>query len=285
MPGAPDPEYVKARRALLDVLEALGDHRASLVLVGAQAIYIVLGEDTLAVSPFTIDADLVLGVSPFTTDVDVGLDPRRLVDVPLLDDAMAAKGFALVQGKVGTWSAADGVEIDLLVPEVFGGGGRRAARIPPHGDRAARKVHGLEGALIDQQPVRVASLDEADDRTFEVMCAGPAALLVAKLIKIRDRAGTRARQDDKDALDILRLLRGTDSLDLAARLRRLKGSDISCDVTEEGLQLLEQLFGSAVSDGSQMAVRATAGIEDPEQIAASCAALAGDVLVAVRDMS
>ena len=42
MPGAPDPIYVLARRALLDALEALGDQRRAVVLVGAQAIY--LGE-------------------------------------------------------------------------------------------------------------------------------------------------------------------------------------------------------------------------------------------------
>jgi hypothetical protein len=38
MSGAPDPLYVKAREILLDALEALGPHRSSLVLVGAQAI-------------------------------------------------------------------------------------------------------------------------------------------------------------------------------------------------------------------------------------------------------
>jgi len=38
MPGAPDPEYVAARRTLLDALEALGDHRDSIVVVGAQAV-------------------------------------------------------------------------------------------------------------------------------------------------------------------------------------------------------------------------------------------------------
>lgn len=44
----PDPLYVVARRALLDALEALGDHRAALILVGAQAIYVHAGEGNLA---------------------------------------------------------------------------------------------------------------------------------------------------------------------------------------------------------------------------------------------
>ena len=38
--GSPDPEYVAARRVLLDAFEALGAHRKSVVLVGAQAIYL-----------------------------------------------------------------------------------------------------------------------------------------------------------------------------------------------------------------------------------------------------
>lgn len=33
------PEYVAARRVLLDALEALTDHLPSLILVGAQAVY------------------------------------------------------------------------------------------------------------------------------------------------------------------------------------------------------------------------------------------------------
>lgn len=39
----PDPEYVAARRVLLDALDALGTHRKAVVLVGAQAIYLQVG--------------------------------------------------------------------------------------------------------------------------------------------------------------------------------------------------------------------------------------------------
>src|SRR3990172_12331902 len=60
MPGAPDPLYVKAREVLLDALEALAPHRSSLVLVGAQAIYLHTGEADVAVAPYTTDADLVI---------------------------------------------------------------------------------------------------------------------------------------------------------------------------------------------------------------------------------
>ena len=42
--STPDPEFVAARRVLLDALEALGAHRKAVVLVGAQAIYLHVGE-------------------------------------------------------------------------------------------------------------------------------------------------------------------------------------------------------------------------------------------------
>jgi hypothetical protein len=43
-PGEVDPLYIQARRVLLDVLDALGSHRQSIVLVGAQAVYLHTGE-------------------------------------------------------------------------------------------------------------------------------------------------------------------------------------------------------------------------------------------------
>jgi hypothetical protein len=58
MPGA--SEYVAARRALLDALEALREHIDSIVVVGAQAVYLHTGAAELAVAEFTTDADLAL---------------------------------------------------------------------------------------------------------------------------------------------------------------------------------------------------------------------------------
>ena len=51
MPGEPDPLYVRAREVLLDALEALGPHRGSIILVGAQAIYLHTGEAASGLSP------------------------------------------------------------------------------------------------------------------------------------------------------------------------------------------------------------------------------------------
>ena len=64
-----DDLYVAARRVLLDGLEALGTHRGAMILVGAQAIYLRVGDTDLAVAPYTTDADLVI-------------DPSRLAEMP-----------------------------------------------------------------------------------------------------------------------------------------------------------------------------------------------------------
>lgn len=42
--------YVLARQVLLDALEALGAHRDAIVLVGAQAVYLHVGDADLAVA-------------------------------------------------------------------------------------------------------------------------------------------------------------------------------------------------------------------------------------------
>lgn len=53
-------EYVRARRVLLDALAALGAQRNAVILVGAQAIYLQVGEADLAVAVMTTDAELAL---------------------------------------------------------------------------------------------------------------------------------------------------------------------------------------------------------------------------------
>jgi hypothetical protein len=60
MPGVLDPHYVAARSVLLDALEALGEQRQAVILVGAQAIYLHTGAIELAVPELTIDADLTI---------------------------------------------------------------------------------------------------------------------------------------------------------------------------------------------------------------------------------
>ncbi|GEM_PF-3526940 len=145
MPGAklPEPEYVAARRVLLDAYEALGTHRKAVVLVGAQAIYLHVGEGDLAVTPYTTDGD---------------------------------------------------------------------------------------------------------------------------------------RLQDKDGLDVLRLLRFAETVHLAGTLAKLAEHPIAGDVTRQARAFLQEHFGDRDGIGAQMAVRASVGLEDAAAIAISCEALARRLL-------
>lgn len=264
MIGAPDPEYVAARRVLLDALEALGDHRAALILVGAQAIYLHTGEGDLA-------------VAPYTTDGDIALNPAELGPAPKLEDAMMRAGFRLDEQQPGIWFGTGSIEIDLLVPESLGGAGSRGARLGEHGNRAARKARGLEAALVDNSPMMISALD-GNGRHFEIAVGGRSALLIAKLHKLADRQDSPARMEDKDALDVVRLLRATETQEIVARVRALREDGRSAEVTSEAIEHLRTLFGTVGSAGSEMAARAAVPLEDPATISASAAALAGDVL-------
>lgn len=267
MNGAPDPAYVLARRALLDALDALGAHRDSVILVGAQAVYLHTGAAQMAVPEYTTDADLAL-------------DPRSLQPHPLLTDVLGAARFK--PGKnPGTWIGTGGVEVDLLVPHSLGGGGRRGARLLHHGNQVARKARGLEAALVDHAHHRISSLEAGvDARAHEMRVAGSAALLVAKIHKIVDRAGTPDRAKDKDALDVLRLLQAVSTDDLAAGLRRLLSEAIAAEVTHGAIEHLRVLFAAA-GIGAEMAARAVVPLEDPDTIKASCGALASDLVAAL----
>ncbi len=275
MPGAPDPLYVAARRTLLDALEAIRDHIEAVVLVGAQAVYVHTGEGELALAPYTTDADLML-------------DPAILGPTPLVENALEGAGFVQLPTEVGAWGKDLVVDemprrivVDLLVPEAVGGPGRRAARIPPHSVRAARKVSGLEGALVDRDHHRVGSLDIDDTRVFELTVAGPGALLVAKTIKVNERIAHTGRRDDKDALDVLRLLQAIPTIEFIERLTRLRNDPVSRDVTTAALTQFARLFATARGEGSAMAARAAAPLDDEDTTARSAAALATDLLDAL----
>jgi hypothetical protein len=270
MPGAPDPEYVRARRVLLDALEALQPHLGALILVGAQAIYLHTGEVDFAVAAYTTDADLAL-------------IPEALADTPKLADALEAAGFTADTENLGIWTGgAAHATVDLLVPEALGGGGRRGARLGPHGNRVARKARGLEAVLVEHSAMRIESFEPDDTRWFEMSVAGPAALLVAKLHKLWERRDQPRRQDDKDAFDAYRLLAYMETADAAARLRVLLQDARSSEVTREALSQLETLFGTAQAQGSAMAASYVEGLADTAFITAASAALARDLLAKVR---
>lgn len=248
MPGEPDPLYVRARAALLDAVEALETHLDAVVLVGAQAIYLHTG-----------DADLA--VAEYTTDADFSISPIDLADEPLLGDLLAGRGFTPREDP-GGWFSPDGIHIDIMVPEALAGPGTRGARLGPHGQRAARRARGLEASLLDRERRTITALEPSDGRQVSIWVAGPGALFVAKLHKIAERVDHNDRVRDKDALDVLRLLRAIDTDDLAARLRSLTAHPLAGPVTTEAIGLIAQLFGHEQDAGVLMAVRAIGTAED-----------------------
>ena len=141
MSPSPPPEYVLARSVLLDALGALDRHLDALVLVGAQAVYFHTG-----------DAELIVVAT--TTDADLALDPAKLLDEPLLEDALRAAGFEL-GANPGAWRGRFGVAVDLMVPEALSGvSSRRSARIPIYGNRGRAPRGGSRSGLGRQRGPR-----------------------------------------------------------------------------------------------------------------------------------
>jgi hypothetical protein len=74
---------------LLDALDALGDQRDAVVLVGAQAIYLHTGAAELAVAEFTTDSDLGIDPSALEQAISYLRELFSLPDAP--GSTMAAR--------------------------------------------------------------------------------------------------------------------------------------------------------------------------------------------------
>lgn len=272
--SVPGKEYVAARRALLDALDALAAHLEALVLVGAQAIYIHTGDADEAIAALTVDGD-------------IAIDPDLVGDEPLLEDALSGSGFQLNERRnPGEWRNADGVEVDLLVPEtVAPGGGSRSVEIPPHSSRSTRRVTGLEGALVDHGLHRIEAFAEGDDRAHEIRVAGPSALLVSKLHKIHERLEAKAtRRNPKDCHDVYRLLRDVDPVTMRAGIETLLAADLSRGPTLTALAYLRVLFGSPQSPGSAQAGETIRFLGDESEVVEGSSLLAIELLEAADSM-
>ncbi len=179
----------------------------------------------------------------------------------------------------GIWELGfDGPTVDLLVPRSLRPVGRRGARLGVHGNQAAKTVPGLESALVDRDRLPIPALIPGDRRRHTLWVAGPAALLVMKAYKIGEHLDDGRAVEDKDAYDVLRVLRDSPMVELVQRFAKILGDPLSADTASRGRQLLRQLFGQPDSAGSLMAGRAVGVLDDPDAIAVSCAALTRDLL-------
>jgi hypothetical protein len=100
-----DELYVMARSVLLDALEALGSHRDAIVLVGAQAVYLRVGEADLA-------------VAPFTTDGDLAVDPAVLAQIPPLEEALSTTAAISAQAGLRDHALVVGHTMDIAAATV-----------------------------------------------------------------------------------------------------------------------------------------------------------------------
>jgi hypothetical protein len=269
----PDPYYVAARRVLLDALEDLADHRDAIIVVGAQAVYLRTGAANV-------------GVAEYTTDGDLAIASDVLADSPLLEDVMNTRFDHARRGPTGAeepgvWTRSvdvDGerieVPVDLIVPEgIAPPGGTRAARLGPHGKRAARKAPGLEAALIDNDVLLIEALDVQDRRSIASRVAGPTAMLIAKAHKINDRLAQEARPErliDKDASDVYRLMLTTEPERINEVVPTLLDDPRIGGPTQRGLEMLRGQFGARRAPGVEMAVRALRIGVPEERIRAVC---------------
>ena len=267
--------YVSSRKVLLDALESLGGERSAVILVGAQAVHLRVGDSGTAVVSRTTDADL-------------SLNPQLLTGRPDLASAMRAANLRLRTDRngheePGIWispplpGAPSGVTVDLLVADALSAEkGKRAAVLTGQDARAARYVYGIEAALYDNGPLVVAALDNTDPRSFEIAVAGPAALLIAKLVKLTERLSS-GRLDPKDAFEIYRLLQG-DVQAIAQGWIQAEAEELSKPVAAVAEGALRELFAADGSRGAEIAGDFARGRDDPVTVSQSSRALAQELL-------
>jgi hypothetical protein len=202
-----------------------------------------------------------------TTDADLAINAVDLASVPEISGLLQGAGF--VSGSnPGRWIGMNDVAVDLMVVPHQSGAAKataRAAKIPPHEKRTARIARGLEPALVDNKIDEIASFEESDPRSFQLRIAGPAALLVAKAIKINERIEQSAlrpdRLQEKDALDVFRLLQAVDTEVLLQGFDTHITEDNAAAVSAEAIDLYRKF--ALIPTGVFPTLAASAAGNDP----------------------
>jgi hypothetical protein len=229
----------RSRRLLIDSLKALADFQDALTVVGAHAVHVWVEK---AWGPTDMAA---------TRDCDLVVNPVLVTDDPKLVDIMARVGVApALQDRPGIYGLPDesGLEwrsrttIDLIVPEAYAGGGRRAARIAGQKNAAGRAV-GLELAVWDRHRRDLSCIDEPGDQV-SAWVAGPASLLVAKAHKVHERMAQLATRPHR--------LRAKDSGDVALLMMVSEPEDVARVMMEQSKEHPE--IAAVVGPGAQWLV-------------------------------
>ncbi|WP_369243598.1 hypothetical protein [Streptomyces sp. R41] len=236
--------------------------------MGAQAVYLHTQHATIRSAAYTADGD-------------ISIDPQRLGDQPLIEQAMHDAGFRLRDRQSGLWERPQQVgaltvpvEVDLLVPHQLAPrpNTKRRTELPPHDEWATKKVAGLEVAVADRSSMTIRSLTPGDPRQVDAYVAGPTALLVAKAIKlderIRDAQKRPDRLNNEDAGDVYRIMTTVPADEVAQTFANLRNDPRVGDTARQGMQLLRTLFGAAATPGTNLAIQALAGDVPADRIRA-----------------
>lgn len=225
-----DPGTVVSRRALIDVILGLHEHREALTVLGGHAVIEVT---------WHLDA---LPVPDTTQDGDLGVTPQLLGESPLLIEKMHELGFETARtDRPGIWSPIgqrdlpphERASVDLIAPRAVAAENTtrpiRAARVGVHGKHSVSATEGTELSLIDRALMMLRSFD--DGPSAEAYVAGPSALLCAKAYKLHDRMDpselrrNRERLRSKDFADVYRLLHAVSGEEAAKVFDQGAGDD------------------------------------------------------------
>jgi hypothetical protein len=220
-----------------------------------------------------------------TTDADLALNTDLLADDPEIATMLQAAGFEN-KHRPGHWENRQGIALDLMVAPHQSNrksATARAADLGPHAKTVARIGPGLAPALTDNSLRVIRALDPSDSRTPEIRVAGPAALLIAKTIKIGDRLDDASRGDlkrivDKDTIDVLRLLQACPTAELSEGLALHEVNTPAYEDVVRGLRILRERATETQHALPALAERASRG--DPT-VAPSFVVLVLQLLTAV----
>lgn len=262
-----DPDVVTSRRLLIDVIDALSEHREALTVLGAHAV-IEMTQGLPDVPP-----------DDSTRDGDLGVTPSMLLPLPRLAEVMESLGFEQeYRDRPGIWSPVSQRHlnihardtIDLIAPYAvsYEEGSRkptRAARVGEHGANSVSATRGTELTTIDRELVELRSFDEGSG--IEAYVAGRTALLCAKAYKLHDRmdatelARNAERLRPKDFADVYRLMLAVEPETAAEVFARGVATERIGDAVAAGREYLIEVL----SDEDFVAQQVVDAWEDPDR--------------------
>ena len=254
-----------SRRLLIHSVQALSPFGNAVTVVGAHAVHVWVEQ---AWGPTDMEA---------TRDGDIVLNPVFVTDSPKLVDLMAGVGIVpALEDRPGVYGFATESDlgwqqrttVDLIVPEVYAGSGRRAARIAGQRHAASRAV-GLELAVWDRTLMTLTTID-APMESAKACVASPAALLTAKAHKVHERLAAAVAHPDrlkpKDSGDVALLMMVSDPGDVAEVMLHNAAShpEIADVVTGAATWLVEMYGGKAAIPRQHAADSLASRFDDAE---------------------